>query len=146
MSLSVYKKGTLSLWSPIGLWDFEAPTFSLENRFTDGGEFVSLTRRQHFPPPGRFLVLISVRGWVDPRAIVRLEGLGKLKRSTSSVLEPATFRDSAVGIETGYGLDCREVSVRVPVESRNFSSPRPDRLWGPPKILSNAYRELFPQG
>jgi hypothetical protein len=28
-------------------------------------------------PPGRFLVLISVR--VDPRAIVRPEGLGQLK-------------------------------------------------------------------
>jgi hypothetical protein len=44
-------------------------------------------------PPGRFLVLISVRGWVDSRAIVWLEGLGQLKNPmTLSVFEPATFR------------------------------------------------------
>jgi hypothetical protein len=34
--------------------------------------------------PGNFLVLVSGRGWVDPRAMVRLEGLGQLKKSTSS--------------------------------------------------------------
>jgi hypothetical protein len=31
-------------------------------------------------PPGKFLVLISVRSFVDSRAIVGLEGLGKLKK------------------------------------------------------------------
>jgi hypothetical protein len=36
-----------------------------------------------------------------------------------------------VGIATGYGLHDRGGGVRVPVESRIFTSPyRPDRLWG----------------
>jgi hypothetical protein len=44
-------------------------------------------------PPGRFLILISVRGWVDLRTIVRLEGLDRLKNlMTSNGIEPATFR------------------------------------------------------
>jgi hypothetical protein len=50
---------------------------------TDGGKVVSPTRWPLLPP-GRFLVLIFVRGWVDPGAIVWLEGLGKLKKCTSS--------------------------------------------------------------
>jgi hypothetical protein len=49
-------------------------------------------------------------------------------------------RDSTVSIATGYGLDDREVGVRVPIESRNFSSPRrPDGFWGPSSLLFNGY-------
>jgi hypothetical protein len=46
----------------------------LHNQLSDGGEVVSL---MHRPPliPGRFLVPISIRGRVDPRAIMRLEVL-----------------------------------------------------------------------
>jgi hypothetical protein len=42
-------------------------------------------------PPGRFLVLISVRGGVDPKAILRQEGFGQLKNPMTSGTEPATF-------------------------------------------------------
>jgi hypothetical protein len=65
----------------------------LDNRLTDGGEVVSLTRQPAaLYPPGGFLILISVRGWIDHRAIVRLEGLGQLKNlMTLSGIEPATL-------------------------------------------------------
>jgi hypothetical protein len=47
-------------------------------------------------------------------------------------------RDSVVGIATSYGLDGRGVGVRVPVGSKMFFSLNgADRLWCPPKLLSN---------
>jgi hypothetical protein len=43
-------------------------------------------------PQGRFQVLISVRGRIDPRVIVLLEGLGQIKSPvTSSGIEPVIF-------------------------------------------------------
>jgi hypothetical protein len=77
VKLSLYRP-----WRPLGLREVEAPTF-LYIRLTDGGKVVSPTLRPPLPA-GRFLLLISVRGWVDPRSIVPLEGLGKFKKSTSS--------------------------------------------------------------
>jgi hypothetical protein len=56
-------------------------------------------------------------------------------------------RDTAVGIVTGYWLDDRGFGVRVPVGSRIFTSPRsPDRLRGPPNLLSNGYQRLRLRG
>jgi hypothetical protein len=64
----------------------------LDNWLSDGGEVVSLTSRPPFTPPGRFLILISVRGLVDPRATVQLEGFRPIEKSkTLSGIEPATF-------------------------------------------------------
>jgi hypothetical protein len=52
----------------------------IENLLTDGGEIVSLLRWQKCFPPGRLLIHISVGSSVEPKAIVLLEELGKLKQ------------------------------------------------------------------
>jgi hypothetical protein len=63
------------------------------SKLTNGKEVVSLMGQPPFTPPGRFLVLISVRGWLDLRAMVQLEGSGQLKNpATSSGIAPVTFR------------------------------------------------------
>jgi hypothetical protein len=61
--------------------------------------------------------------------------------------EYVVFRDSSVGIATGYVVDDRGFGVRVPVKSRIFSSPRrPERPWGLLSPLSNEYLGLLRRG
>jgi len=72
----MYGKGKavpLQAWSgPEGSRKLKFPDFMTMAK--DGGK-VNLTQRPPLYPQEIHLVLISVRGWVDPRAIVRLVGL-----------------------------------------------------------------------
>ena len=56
-----------------GSSDFHISTLSAH----EGGGVVSRKKPATFTHQEIFLVIISVRVWVDPRAVVRLEGLSQ---------------------------------------------------------------------
>jgi hypothetical protein len=61
------------LWRPIGWWDVENPTSSIDNRLTDGGKVASFIRRPPFTPrkvPGTHFCL----------RLSRLQGHSALER------------------------------------------------------------------
>ena len=72
-----------------GVWGSQISSQSAH----EGGKVVSPRHRPPLLPQEIFLVLTSVRDWVDPRAIVRPEGICQWKiPMTPSGTEPATFR------------------------------------------------------
>jgi hypothetical protein len=81
------------LWRPIGLWDVEAPTFSRHSahRWRWGCQPYVPCRLLHLPP--RKIPGTDFRDWVDPSAIVWLEGLDQLKNPVTTLgIESATFQ------------------------------------------------------
>jgi hypothetical protein len=67
------------------LWDVEAPIFCIKSVHRWGW-----CCQPYVPAvlylPGRFLVLISARGWVDSSVIVRLKGLGQFKKTKDLIV------------------------------------------------------------
>jgi hypothetical protein len=101
-------------WSPTWLWNFKTSTFPRRSahRWRWGCQTYEAAGLN---PTEIFLIFVFVRSYVEPKAIVRLEWLGKLggggNPMTSSKLGPTNLRlDSASIFLWEDGPICGELS------------------------------------
>jgi hypothetical protein len=83
---------------------------------------------------------------IDLRHSIECQNTRILATKTGHMeLVVAEATEIEVGIALGYGLDDQGP---IPGGCWEFFSkpPRPERLWGPPSLLSNEYQRLFPWG
>jgi hypothetical protein len=77
-------------------WDVDAPRLSEQSPHRWRWDCRTYAPAGRGLLPGRFLTVISVRGLVDPKAIMRLEGISSIERiqlplACSIILQPTTL-------------------------------------------------------
>jgi hypothetical protein len=102
-----------------------ALTFSLDNRLTDGGKVVDLTIRPSFISQEDSWYSFLLRGRVDPRVIMWLEGLDKLKNinligirtrnlpACSIVPQPTTLPLAPIAMVLSYLLNINLFNINT---------------------------------
>ena len=123
--MAVWNNRITGLDRPWGFQEVEAPRFQ-DKRHMKVVRFSALHTSRLYPQE-IILVLISVRGWVDPRATVRPEGLCQWKIPiTLWGIEPATFRLVAQCLK--YGCIVNDIYwIRTVVKSHCDLLPYPRR-------------------